>query len=89
MTTLPGDAASAGLEAAAGDDRHAHRLEIVAHDELVVVDDLNRAAVDGGVVLDRSLANLRGEADAAGRAFWNLGLSEPFSVSALHGRGVW
>src|SRR5262245_31009189 len=42
------------LEAAAGDDRDAHRPEIVAHDELVVVDGFKGLAVVGGVVLDRS-----------------------------------
>src|SRR4051794_682862 len=42
------------LEAAAGDDRDAHRLEIVAHDELIVVDDFKVPAIVGGVVLDRS-----------------------------------
>src|SRR5439155_1680013 len=41
------------LEAAAGDDRDAHRPEIVAHDELVVVDDFKGPAIVGGVVLDR------------------------------------
>src|SRR5258708_10046212 len=42
------------LEAAASDDRDAHRLEIVAHDELVVVDDFKGPSIVGGVVLDRS-----------------------------------
>src|SRR5258706_6687189 len=42
------------LEAAAGDDRDAHRPEIVAHDEMVVVDDFKGPAIVGGVVLDRS-----------------------------------
>src|SRR5438128_813178 len=42
------------LEAAAGDDRDAHRPEIVAHDELVVVDDFKGPSIVGGVVLDRS-----------------------------------
>ena len=42
------------LEAAAGDDRDAHRPEIVADDELVVVDDFKGPAIVGGVVLDRS-----------------------------------
>jgi hypothetical protein len=40
------------LEAAAGDDRDAHRSEIVAHDELVVVDDCKGPPIVGGVVLD-------------------------------------
>src|SRR5207244_4769052 len=42
------------LEAAAGDDRDAHRPEIVAHDELVVVDDFKGPSIVGGVVLKRS-----------------------------------
>src|SRR5215469_5585882 len=42
------------LEAAPGDDRDAHRPEIVAHDELVVVDDFKGPSIVGGVVLDRS-----------------------------------
>src|SRR5262245_20213789 len=42
------------LEAAAGDDRDAHRPEIVAHHELVVVDDLKGPSIIGSVVLDRS-----------------------------------
>src|SRR5258708_6784689 len=42
------------LEAPAGDDRNAHRPEIVAHDELVVVDDFKAPSIVGGVVLDRS-----------------------------------
>src|SRR3981189_3902296 len=40
------------LEAAAGDDRDAHRPEIVAHDELGVVDDFKGPAIVGVVVLD-------------------------------------
>src|SRR2546423_1404249 len=42
------------LEAAAGDDRDAHRPEIVAHDKLVVVDDFKGPSIVGGVVLDGS-----------------------------------
>src|SRR5437762_13476916 len=42
------------LEAAAGDDRDAHRPEIIAHDELVVVDDCKGPAIVRGVVPDRS-----------------------------------
>src|SRR6478609_7149713 len=42
------------LEAPAGDDRDAHCLEIVAHDELVIVDDFKGPSIVGGVVLDRS-----------------------------------
>src|SRR5436190_12119368 len=41
------------LEAAASDDRDAHRPEIVAHDELVVVDDCKGLSIAGGVVLNR------------------------------------
>src|SRR5207247_528124 len=41
-------------EAAAGDDRDAHRPEIVAHDELVVVDNFRGPSIVGGVVLERS-----------------------------------
>jgi GTPase len=37
------------------------------------------------VLAANKVDDLRGEADAAG--LWNLGLGEPFSVSALHGRG--
>ena len=40
------------FETAASDDRDAHRLEIIAHDELVVVDDLNGPSIGGGVVLN-------------------------------------
>src|SRR5947209_20443014 len=42
------------LEAAAGNDRDAHRPEVVAHDELVVVDCCQGLSIIGGVVLDRS-----------------------------------
>src|SRR5262245_47006679 len=42
------------LEVAAGDDWDTHRPEIVAHDELVVVDDFKGPAIIGDVVLDRS-----------------------------------
>src|SRR5437870_3403372 len=41
-------------DSAAGDDRDAHRPEIVAHDELVVVDDFKGPSIVGGVVLERS-----------------------------------
>src|SRR4051812_22780717 len=41
------------LEAAAGDDRDAHCPEIVAHHELIVVDDRNGSSIIRGVVLDR------------------------------------
>ncbi|MDX6309353.1 MAG: GTPase [Nocardioidaceae bacterium] len=37
------------------------------------------------VLAANKVDDLRGEADAAG--LWNLGLGEPFAVSALHGRG--
>jgi len=37
------------------------------------------------VLAANKVDDLRGEADAAG--LWNLGLGEPYSVSALHGRG--
>src|SRR5206468_5273269 len=40
------------LEAAAGHDRDAHGFEVVAHDELVIIDDVDRPAIDAGVVLD-------------------------------------
>src|SRR5215472_9051182 len=42
------------LEAAAEDDRDAHRPEIIADDELVVVDDCKGSSIVGSVVLDRS-----------------------------------
>src|SRR5207237_10181023 len=42
------------LEAAAGDDRDAHRPEIVAHDELVVGDDCKGPPIVGRVVPDKS-----------------------------------
>src|SRR5215813_1807811 len=42
------------LEAAAGDDRDAHRPEIVAHDKLVVVDVFKGLSIVGAIVLDRS-----------------------------------
>src|SRR4051812_4017440 len=42
------------LEAAAGDDRDAHRPEILAHYELVVVDDFEVPSIVGGVVLNTS-----------------------------------
>src|SRR5262245_34179722 len=42
------------LEAAASDDRDAHRPEIVAHDELVVVDVFKWLSIVGAIVLDRS-----------------------------------
>src|SRR5262245_32467703 len=42
------------LEATAGDDRDAHCPEIVAHDELVVVDVFKGLSIVGAVVLDRS-----------------------------------
>src|SRR5947209_7432000 len=45
------------FETAAGDDRDAHGLEIIAHDELVVVDDLNGPSIGGGVV-DRKSTRL-------------------------------
>src|SRR5262249_23022926 len=47
------------LEVAAGDNRDAHRPEIVAHDELIVVDDLKGPSIIGGVVLDRSGDRIR------------------------------
>src|SRR5581483_1043262 len=47
------------LEAAAGDDRNAHRLEIVTHHKLVVVDDGKGLSSVGGVVLDRSSDRIR------------------------------
>jgi GTP-binding protein len=37
------------------------------------------------IVAANKVDDLRGEAEAAG--LWNLGLGEPYSVSALHGRG--
>ena len=37
------------------------------------------------VLAANKVDDLRGEAEAAG--LWNLGLGEPYSVSALHGRG--
>src|ERR1051326_2602308 len=48
------------LEAAPGDDRDAHRPEIVAHDELVVVDDFKMPSVAGCVVLDWRTDHIRG-----------------------------
>src|SRR5262245_57767290 len=47
------------LERAAGDDRDAHGPEIVAHHELVVVDDFDGPSIVGGVVLDRSSDRIR------------------------------
>src|SRR5437667_11017817 len=47
------------LEAAAGDDRDAHRPEIVAHDELVVVDVFKMPAFAGGLVLEGAGNRLR------------------------------
>ncbi len=38
------------------------------------------------VLAANKVDNLRGEADAA--TMWNLGLGEPWPVSALHGRGI-
>lgn len=57
----------------------------VGDDDLGVVDLLRRA--DRPVVLAANKVDDVGrEADAAG--LWNLGLGEPFPVSAFHGRGV-
>src|SRR5262245_14459068 len=42
------------LEAAAGDDRYAHRPKIIPHDELVIVDVFKVLSIVRAVVLDRS-----------------------------------
>ncbi|HEY2944256.1 MAG TPA: hypothetical protein VGN09_17615, partial [Vicinamibacteria bacterium] len=46
------------LEAATGDDRDMQRLEVVRHDELVIVHDRDGAAVCGGAVLHTRAVSL-------------------------------